>query len=364
MKYTEEYRNEDEAQGYARALAKITTRPWTLMEVCGGQTHAIVKYGLDALLPKGITLVHGPGCPVCVTPLEIIDKAIELAARPNVIFCSFGDMLRVPGSGTDLLSVKASGGDVRIVYSPVDAVKIAQENPDKEVVFFAVGFETTAPATAMAAFQAKRLGVPNFTLLVSHVLVPPAMEAILSAPERRVQGFLAAGHVCTVMGVKEYEPIAARYHVPIVVTGFEPLDILQGITMCVLQLEEGQAEVENQYARSVRLEGNVPAMRIIAEVFEVADQKWRGLGAIPHSGLALRAGYAAFDANRRFGLSGITAEEPAECLSGQVLQGIIKPNQCPAFGVKCTPERPLGAPMVSSEGACAAYYRYRAHDPA
>lgn len=362
MKYTSEYRNEAEAQGYARALKRLTTRPWTLMEVCGGQTHAIVKFGLDALLPKEITLVHGPGCPVCVTPLELIDKAIHLAGRPDVIFCSFGDMLRVPGSNTDLLSVKASGGDVRIVYSPMDAVKIAQENPGKHVVFFAVGFETTAPATAMAAYQGKRLGVGNFSLLVSHVLVPPAMEAILSSPLRRVQGFLAAGHVCTVMGVGEYGPIAAKYHVPIVVTGFEPLDIMQGITMCVKQLEEGRAEVENQYARSVRLEGNKPAMKVIAEVFEVVEQKWRGIGAISRSGLALRDEYSAFDANRRFHLEAMTADEPAECLSGLVLQGIIKPNECPAFGVKCTPERPLGAPMVSSEGACSAYYRYRAHN--
>ena len=362
MKYTSEYRNEAEAQRYALALAHITTKPWTLMEVCGGQTHAIVKFGLDSLLPKDITLVHGPGCPVCVTPLEVIDKAINLAKRPNVIFCSFGDMLRVPGSDTDLLSVKASGGDVRIVYSPVDAVKVAQENPAKEVVFFAVGFETTAPATAMAVHLAKAQGVDNFSMLVSHVLVPPAMEALMSSPDRRVQGFLAAGHVCTVMGVKQYEPIAARYNVPIVVTGFEPLDILQGITMCVKQLEEGRAVVENQYARSVRLNGNEPAMRMISEVFEVATQKWRGIGAIPESGLALREEYARHDANLRFDLGGMTAEEPAECLSGLVLQGIIKPHECPAFGVKCTPECPLGAPMVSSEGACAAYYRYRAHE--
>lgn len=361
MKYTSEYRNEAEAQRYAAALAHITTRPWTLMEVCGGQTHAIVKFGLDSLLPKEITLVHGPGCPVCVTPLEVIDKAIHLAKRPDVIFCSFGDMLRVPGSDTDLLSVKASGGDVRIVYSPVDAVKVAQDNPSKQVIFFAVGFETTAPATAMAVHLAITQGVDNFSMLVSHVLVPPAMEALLSSPERRVQGFLAAGHVCTVMGVKQYEPIAARFNVPIVVTGFEPLDILQGITMCVKQLEEGRAVVENQYARSVRLDGNEPAMRLIAQVFEVAPQKWRGIGAIPNSGLALRAEYARHDANLRFGLGGMTAEEPLECLSGQVLQGIIKPHECPAFGVKCTPERPLGAPMVSSEGACAAYYRYRVH---
>ncbi|HEY3412331.1 MAG TPA: hydrogenase formation protein HypD [Armatimonadota bacterium] len=361
MKYTSEYRNEAEAQRYAQALAHITTRPWTLMEVCGGQTHAIVKFGLDSLLPDGITLVHGPGCPVCVTPLEVIDKAIHLARRPDVIFCSFGDMLRVPGSDTDLLSIKASGGDVRIVYSPVDAVKVAQDNPEKQVVFFAVGFETTAPATAMAVHQAKAQGVDNFSMLVSHVLVPPAMEAILSSPERRVQGFLAAGHVCTVMGVKQYEPIAARYNVPIVVTGFEPLDILQGITMCVKQLEEGRAVVENQYARSVRLDGNEPAMRLIETVFEIAPQKWRGIGAIPQSGLALREAYSRHDANRRFGLEGMTADEPAECLSGQVLQGIIKPHECPAFGAKCTPERPLGAPMVSSEGACAAYYRYRGH---
>jgi len=359
MKYTSEYRDEALARRTAEVLKRITTRPWTIMEVCGGQTHSIVKYGLDELLPEGITLVHGPGCPVCVTPIELIDRALALAKRPDVIFCSFGDMLRVPGSGEDLLSVKAAGADVRIVYSPLDALKIAEDNPDREVVFFAVGFETTAPATAMAAFQAHRRGLTNVTLLVSHVLVPPAMEAILSSPNRRVQGFLAAGHVCTVMGTQEYEPIARQYSVPIVVTGFEPVDILQGIAMCVQQVEEGRAEVENQYARSVRRDGNAPAQNLIAQVFEAAPMKWRGMGSLPKSGLALRAEYAHLDAEKRFGLSGITAEEPAECQSGLVLQGILKPPDCPAFGVKCNPERPLGAPMVSSEGACAAYYRYR-----
>lgn len=359
MKYASEYRDEALARRTADVLKRITTRPWTIMEICGGQTHAIVRYGLDELLPEGITLVHGPGCPVCVTPVELIDRALRLAQRPDVIFCSFGDMLRVPGSETDLLSVKAGGGDVRIVYSPLDALTIAEANPDREVVFFAVGFETTAPATAMAAYQARERGLGNFTLLVSHVLVPPAMEAILSAPNRTVQGFLAAGHVCTVMGTREYEPIARKYGVPIVITGFEPVDILQGIAMCVQQLEEGRAEVENQYARSVRLDGNAPAQDLIGKIFEVAPMKWRGLGSLPQSGLALRPEYACLDAEKRFDLSDITAEEPEECRSGLVLQGILKPPECPAFGTKCTPETPLGAPMVSSEGACAAYYRYR-----
>jgi hydrogenase expression/formation protein HypD len=294
-----------------------------------------------------------------VTPLELIDHAIEIAARPEVIFCSFGDMLRVPGTERDLLRVKAAGGDVRTVYSPLDALKLAQANPGRQVVFLAVGFETTAPANAMAVYQASRLNVENFSLLVSHVLVPPAMEAILSAPHRRVQGFLAAGHVCTIMGTTEYEPIARRYNVPIVVTGFEPLDILQGIYLCVRQLEEGRAEVENQYARVVRREGNSPARQVVQEVFEVAPRKWRGIGEIPRSGLRLRPAYAAFDAERRFDVADLRAEEPAECISGLVLQGVKKPHECPAFGLRCTPETPLGAPMVSSEGACAAYYRYR-----
>ncbi|MEZ5317998.1 MAG: hydrogenase formation protein HypD [Vicinamibacterales bacterium] len=359
MKFIDEYRDAGDAARYARALRRITTRPWTLMEVCGGQTHAIVKFGVDELLPPEVTLVHGPGCPVCVTPLELIEKALEIAARPGVIFCSFGDMLRVPGQSHDLLTVKARGGDVRIVYSPLDALAIAERHPDREVVFFAVGFETTAPANAMAVIQAANAGVTNFSILVSHVLVPPAMEAILGSPDTRVQGFLAAGHVCTVMGFTEYEPLSRRYRVPIVVTGFEPLDILQGVYMCVKQLEEGRAEVENQYARAVRRDGNVPAQQAVAEVFRVVPRKWRGVGEIPASGLGLRLRYAAFDAEARFGLADRTTEEPAECISGLIMQGLRKPPDCPAFGTRCTPEHPLGATMVSSEGACAAYYRYR-----
>jgi hydrogenase expression/formation protein HypD len=359
MKFIDEYRDKDAAQRFAQALRCITAKQWTLMEVCGGQTHAIVKFGIDELLPPAITLVHGPGCPVCVTPLEVIEKAIEIASLPNVIFCSFGDMLRVPGASKDLLSVKAAGGDIRIVYSPLDAVKLAVENPDREVVFFAVGFETTAPANAMAVFQAHRKGVRNFSMLVSHVLVPPAMEAILSSQDNRVQGFLAAGHVCAVMGWTEYEPIARKYRVPIVVTGFEPVDILQGIYMCVRQLEEGRAEVENQYSRTVRKEGNVAAQRLIREIFRVTPRKWRGIGEIPQSGLGLQEKYSSYDAEMRFGIADHTAEEPAECISGLILQGIKKPEECPAFGGSCTPELPLGATMVSSEGACAAYYHYR-----
>jgi len=359
VKYIDEYRDKDSAERFASAIARLTTRPWTIMEVCGGQTLAIVKFGIDELLPKDITLVHGPGCPVCVTPLELIDKAIEIAFRPGVIFCSFGDMLRVPGSETDLLAVKANGGDVRIVYSPLDAVKIARENPSREVVFFAVGFETTAPANAMAVFQADQQQLHNFSLLVSHVLVPPAMEAILASPRNCVQGFLAAGHVCTVMGFTEYGPIAEKYRVPIVVTGFEPLDILQGVYMCVQQLEQGRAEVENQYTRSVRREGNQVAQRLIRDVFRVIPRKWRGVGEIPCSGFALSEKYADFDAERRFGVADYTAEESGECISGLILQGVKKPHECTAFGTRCTPEHPLGATMVSSEGACAAYYQYR-----
>jgi len=359
MKFVDEYRGAQEAQTYARAIARLTTRPWTIMEVCGGQTHAIVKFGVDELLPKEVELVHGPGCPVCVTPLELIDKAIEIASRPEVIFCSFGDMLRVPGSSSDLLVVKANGGDVRIVYSPMDALKIAQANPAKKVVFFAVGFETTAPANAMAVFQAHEQGIENFSILVSHVLVPPAMEAILSSSINRVQGFLAAGHVCTIMGYNEYGPIAEKYHVPIVVTGFEPLDILQGVYMCVKQLEEGRAEVENQYTRSVRQEGNIPAQQIISEVFRIVPRKWRGVGEIPQSGLGLSSKYQRFDAEEIFGVADYTAEESPDCISGLVLQGVKKPGECSAFGTSCTPEHPLGATMVSTEGACAAYYRYR-----
>ncbi len=359
MKFVNEYRDAKAAAHYVRALARITTRPWTIMEVCGGQTHAIVKFGVDELLPRMITLAHGPGCPVCVTPVELLDKAVEIASRPEVIFCSFGDMLRVPGSSRDLLTVKAGGGDVRIVYSPLDAVGLAQDNPAREVVFFAVGFETTAPANAMAVYQAHRLGLRNFSMLVAHVLVPPAIEAILSSPENRVQGFLAAGHVCTVMGYTEYEPITRQYGVPIVVTGFEPLDILQGVFLCVKQLEEGRAEVENQYARSVRRDGNREARQLVREVFRVCPRRWRGLGEIPRSGLALQERYAAYDAERRFGAARVSALESGECQGGLVLQGVITPHQCPAFGTRCTPEHPLGATMVSSEGACAAYYRYR-----
>jgi hydrogenase expression/formation protein HypD len=358
MRFIDEYRGKEAALRCAAMIRSITTRPWTLMEICGGQTHTIVKYGLESLLPRELTLVHGPGCPVCVTPLELIDKAIAIASRPEVIFTSFGDMLRVPGSSGDLLSVKAAGGDVRIVYSPLDAVALARQIPDRKVVFFAVGFETTAPPNAMAVEQAKRLGLKNFSMLTSHVLVPPAMEAILSSPTNRIQGFLAAGHVCTVMGYEEYIPIAARHHVPIVVTGFEPVDILQGISMTVRQLEEGRAEVENQYTRSVRREGNVPAQQLIRRVFQTANRKWRGIGEIPVSGYRLAQDYREFDAELLFEVEKISAEESPLCIAGLVLQGIKKPRECPAFGKECTPEHPLGAPMVSSEGACAAYYHY------
>ncbi len=359
MKFIDEYRDGGAARTIAEAINKITSGKWTIMEVCGGQTHAIVKFGIDELLPEGVELVHGPGCPVCVTPLELIDKAVTIASSGEVIFCSFGDMLRVPGSEKDLFMVKAAGGDVRIVYSPLDAVRIARENPGKQVVFFAVGFETTAPANAMAVWQADQEGLENFSILVSHVLVPPAIEAVLSSPQNRVQGFLAAGHVCTVMGYTEYYPLAEKYRVPIVVTGFEPLDILQGIYMCVKQLEEGRFEVENQYARSVRKEGNLPARNMIGEVFRIVPRKWRGVGEIPESGLALTPRFSSFDAETRFDVAGYTASEPEECISGLVLQGIKKPAECPEFGRKCTPEHPLGATMVSNEGACAAYYRYR-----
>ena len=363
MKYVDEYRDPEAARAFAQALAKIVTRPWSIMEVCGGQTNTIMRFGLDEMLPAGVTLVHGPGCPVCVTPLELIDRALAIAAMPGVIFVSFGDMLRVPGTSGDLLGAKAKGADVRIVLSPLDAVKIARENPSRRVVFFGVGFETTAPATALAVAHADSGQVENFSLLVSHVLVPPAMEAILSSPANRVQGFLAAGHVCTVMGYTEYEPIAARYRVPIVVTGFEPLDILQGVLMCVKQLEEGRAEVENQYSRSVRRDGNPPARNLIREIFEIVPRKWRGIGEIGASGLALRGRYKRFDAESRFDVSGIRTAEPAECISGLVLQGLKTPHDCPAFGTRCTPERPMGATMVSSEGTCAAYHRHRRSAP-
>ena len=359
MKYLDEYRDPKLAQQLSAEIHKITTKPRVLMEICGGQTHAIVKFGIDELLPKDIELVHGPGCPVCVTPLELIDRAVEIASLSDVIFCSFGDMLRVPGSKKDLFSVKAEGGDIRIVYSPLDALKIAADNPQKRVVFFAVGFETTAPANAMAVYQAKKQGISNFSILVSHVLVPPAMEAILSSKNNRVEGFLAAGHVCAVMGYWEYEPIAKKYEVPVVVTGFEPLDILQGIYMCVKQLEEGRFEVENQYIRCVNHDGNKSAQNLVEKIFCVSSRKWRGIGEIPQSGFHLRDEYKDFDAETRFGVSAITAEESRECISGLILQGIKKPHECPAFGTSCTPEKPLGATMVSSEGACAAYYRYR-----
>jgi len=359
MKYLDEYRDPKMAQQLSSEIHKITTKPHVIMEICGGQTHSIVKFGIDELLPKEIELVHGPGCPVCVTPLELIDKALAIASLKDVIFCSFGDMLRVPGSKKDLFSVKAEGGDIRIVYSPLDTLKIAQENPEKQVVFFAVGFETTAPANAMAVYQAKEHGITNFSILVSHVLVPPAMEAILSSENNRVQGFLAAGHVCTVMGYWEYGPIAQKYKVPIVVTGFEPLDVLQGIYMCVKQLEEGRFEVENQYTRSVLKQGNKPAQTLVEQVFCVTSRKWRGVGEIPQSGLQLRDEYEAFDAEIRFDVADYEVEESSECISGEILQGIKKPHECPAFGTICTPEKPLGATMVSTEGACAAYYRYR-----
>lgn len=364
MKFVDEYRDQDTAARMATAIAQVTTRPWTIMEICGGQTHAIVKYGVDQLLPGAITLIHGPGCPVCVTPVELIDKALEIAALPEVIFCSFGDMLRVPGSHRDLLAVKASGGDVRIIYAPADTVKLAQQHPEKQVVFFAVGFETTAPATALAVLQASRMNITNFSMLVAHVCVPPAMEMILAAPHNQVQGFLAAGHVCTVMGYTAYEPLAQRYRTPIVVTGFEPLDILQGIYLCVKQLETGRASVENQYARAVRRTGSYEAQQLVTEVFKVVPRQWRGLGTIAASGLGLRERYARFDAEQRFGTAASSTTTSTECISGLVLQGIRKPQQCPAFGTRCTPEQPLGAPMVSTEGACAAYYRYRRPPPA
>ena len=358
MKYLSEYRDAKAAEQLAGAIRQKVTRPWTIMEICGGHTHTIVKSGLEDLLPREITLVHGPGCPVCVTPIELIDKAVAIAKRPDAIFCSFGDMLRVPGSSKSLLDAKAEGADVRIVYSPLDALKLAKANPEKQVVFFAVGFETTAPANAMAAWQADHDGIENFSLLVSHVLVPPAMEALLSSSNCVVQGFLAAGHVCTIMGFEEYFPIAAKYEVPIVVTGFEPLDILEGIFMTVGQLEEGRHEVENQYSRAVQREGNRPAQDRISEVFGIAPRQWRGLGEIPASGFQLRGRFQKHDANLRFPFSGESARESPECISGLILQGIKKPHECPAFAVKCTPENPLGAPMVSSEGACAAYYHY------
>lgn len=358
MKYINEYRDPALARRVIERMHALVTREWTIMEVCGGQTHTIARFGLMELLPSRVTLLHGPGCPVCVTPLELIDSAIALVARQDVILCSFGDMLRVPGSDKDLLTAKAEGGDVRVVYSPLDALQLARRQPHKEVVFFAVGFETTAPTTAMAVWQAKQQNLHNFSLLVAHVRVPPALEAILSSPENRVQGLLAAGHVCTIMGTEEYEPLARRYQVPIVVTGFEPLDLLQGILLCLTQLEAGRAVVENQYTRSVRSEGNLSARTLLAEVFTPVDRRWRGLMLMPDSGLALRDAYAGFDAERKFALRLTPCEPASSCQAGRVLQGRIKPTDCPAFGTQCSPEHPLGAPMVSSEGACAAYYRF------
>jgi hydrogenase expression/formation protein HypD len=359
LKYVDEYRDRETALSYSNEIARITTRSWNIMEVCGGQTHSIVRYGIDEMLPEEIRLIHGPGCPVCVTPLELIDMSLEIAAVPGIIFCSFGDMLRVPGSSSDLLSAKAAGSDVRMVYSPLDAISLARANPGREVVFFAVGFETTAPVTAMAVRTAAAEKLENFSMLVAHVLVPPALEAVLFSPSCRVQGFLAAGHVCTVMGFTEYEPIAEKYSVPIVVTGFEPLDILQGIHMCISQLESGRSEVTNQYSRSVNREGNPAAIALIREVFRTVDRKWRGLGVIPSSGLALAPQYQRFEAAEKFGVSGHSVEEPSDCIAGRVLTGEVRPDSCPQFGRGCTPVHPMGALMVSNEGACSAYYRYR-----
>lgn len=358
MKYVDEYRDASAAQQIAAALRRSVTQPWTLMEICGGQTHTILRAGIDRLLPEEVELIHGPGCPVCVTPVALIDRACVLARRDDVILASFGDMLRVPGSAGDLLQAKSEGGDVRAVYSPLDALALARSNPDREVVFFAVGFETTAPANAMAVWQAREGGVENFSILCSHVLVPPAMEAILADPDVRVQGFLAAGHVCTVMGTEAYGPLAQRHRIPIVVTGFEPIDLLQGIAMTVRALEEGRYGVENQYSRVVRAEGNPHARRVLDEVFVVVDRAWRGIGTIPLSGFAVSEDFAAHDAERRFPLDGIGGEESSECIAGDILRGRLKPTACAAFGTRCTPEHPLGAPMVSEEGACAAYHRY------
>ncbi len=356
MKFLDEYRDERIARALLDDISRTATRPWVLMEVCGGQTHTLIRQGIDQLLPSTIELVHGPGCPVCVTPLALIDDAIAIAKRPEAILCSFGDMLRVPGSKEDLFMARAAGGDVRVVYSPLDALEIARRSPDKTIVFFAVGFETTAPANAMAVRQAKQLGIENFALLVAHVLVPPAIMAILVSPGNRVQGFLAPGHVCAVQGWREYEPIARDFGVPLVVTGFEPVDLLEGILMAVKQLEEGRAEVENQYVRAVQREGNAPAQAVVAEVFETCDRAWRGIGVIEKSGLRLREAYRAHDAELLFPREGVPASESEICIAGLVLRGRAKPSECPAYGTLCTPENPLGAPMVSSEGACAAYF--------
>lgn len=358
MKYITEYRDAELVKGVIKEIHRIVTRPWVIMEICGGQTHAIVRHGIDQLLPEQIELVHGPGCPVCVTPLELIDKALAIASQPGVIFTSYGDMLRVPGTEKDLFSVRAAGGDIRVVYSPLDAVKIAQDNPDKEVVFFAIGFETTAPANAMSVLNAQRLGLNNYSVLVSHVRVPPAMHAILGSTHNRVQGFLAAGHVCAVMGFWEYLPIAEKYQTPIVVTGFEPLDIVQGVFETAILLESGKIEVGNAYPRAVKLEGNLPAQKVISQVFRDCDRKWRGIGTIPNSGWCLESEFSSFDAEIRFDVGEIQTEESPLCIAGEILQGLKKPNDCQAFGTLCNPSSPLGATMVSAEGACAAYYKY------
>jgi len=358
MKFVDEYRDAERVKGVIEEIRRTATRQWTLMEICGGQTHAIVRHGIDQLLPPEVELVHGPGCPVCVTPLELIDKALAIASRPEVIFCSYGDMLRVPGSEKDLFSVKAAGGDVRVVYSPLDAVKIAEKNPEKQVVFFAIGFETTAPPNVMSVMHANTLGLKNYSILVSHVRVPPAVSAILGSPANRVQAFLLAGHVCAVMGYHEYPALAKKYHTPMVVTGFEPFDVVQGILQTIQLLEAGKVAVENAYARAVTFEGNLPAQKIIDSIFMPCDRKWRGIGMIPMSGWRLRPEYDAYDAEKRFDVETITADESPLCIAGQILQGLKKPLQCSAFGKECTPEHPLGATMVSSEGACAAYYRY------
>ncbi|HEX3814248.1 MAG TPA: hydrogenase formation protein HypD [Mycobacteriales bacterium] len=359
MKYLEEFSDPELARHLLDDIHATVTKPWAIMEVCGGQTHSIIRHGIDQLIPDLVEMIHGPGCPVCVTPLEIIDKAMEIASRPGVIFCSFGDMLRVPGSGRDLFQIKSEGGDIRVVYSPLDALRIARENPDREVVFFGIGFETTAPPNAMTVYQAQRLGIKNFSLLVSHVLVPPAIAAIMESPSCRVQAFLAAGHVCSVMGTQEYPPLAEKYKIPLVVTGFEPLDILEGIRRTVHQLENGEYTVDNAYKRAVPPEGNPAAKALLADVFEVTDRAWRGIGVIPQSGWRLSPKYREFDAEHRFQVGDIKTEESSVCRSGEVLQGLLKPHECAAFGTLCTPRNPLGATMVSSEGACAAYYLYR-----